>query len=166
MTTLQRKLNMQKSKSTSDSEKEEPLKRAHLLGNRNAMKETRKVEKGWLNYGFQSKTFRQVKKKNGGNTRKFDLPKCSRRNEILEKGKSICFPCFSKLGSDEKFTFELGDFSEQVIESNDTVEEWYNRTGVSVLRFYFSTTLKSQELKRSITEETLAQVNPLPLPIR
>ncbi|CAC5363096.1 unnamed protein product [Mytilus coruscus] len=140
---LRKRLNIQKVDSDSD---DEPVKKSHLIGNSNAWKQTKKVSIGWLNYDVSASQFRQVKEKHGGSTRKFDFHKDEGKDEVLVKGKAVFFPGgVSKIGNMNEFELELRDFSHQLIKSNDTIEELYDKTGVSMLRFYLSTTPKNKE---------------------
>ncbi|CAC5420724.1 unnamed protein product [Mytilus coruscus] len=68
------------------------------------------------------------------------------KDEVLVKAKAVFFPGgMSKIGNMNEFELELRDFSHQLIKSNDTIEEWYDKTGVTMLRFYLSTTPKNKE---------------------
>ncbi|CAG2192344.1 unnamed protein product [Mytilus edulis] len=140
---LRKRLNIQKVDSDSD---EEPVKKSHLIGNANAWKKTKKVSIGWLNYDVSASQFRQLKM-HGGSTRKFDFHKDDGTEAVLVKGKSVFFPGgVSKIGHINDFEIELRDFSHELIKSEDTIEEWYDKTGVSMLRFYISTKPIDKEL--------------------
>lgn len=120
------------------AEQKMPKKIKHLSGNVNAKKSTRKIELGWLN--FDKNSYKQVKTANGGGTRKIDTQKRAGRDDILKEAKTRFFPNgTSKLGSSEDFEFEIRDFSERVLNSNDTIGDLYEETGLSIMRFYMST---------------------------
>ena len=119
-----------------------PKKQTHLRGNSHATKDTRKIEIGWLN--FDNNGFHQVKKSNGGGTRKIDMKKNSKKDDIIEEAISRFFPDGkSLLGSLSSFEIELRDFSEQVLHADDTIREMYEKTGLNMLRFYLATKKRS-----------------------
>jgi hypothetical protein len=134
------------------AEQKMPKKVIHLSGNSNAKKSTRKIELGWLN--FDNNSYKQVKTANGGGTRKIDIPKHAGRDDILKEAKTKFFPNgTSKLGSSEDFEFEIRDFSERVLDSDDTIGDLYEKTGLSILRFYMSTRRVNVALNEEQTNE-------------
>ncbi|OWF51200.1 hypothetical protein KP79_PYT12981 [Mizuhopecten yessoensis] len=140
---LRKKLKMKEAGKTCTPD-ENPRKKSHLSGNKNAKKSTRKIELGWLHYDITSQMFKQVRKRNGGGTRKLDVDKESDKGDLEEKAKALFFPHgMSKIGAIEDYTTEVRDFSEDLITSMETVGEMYQRTGMNVLRFFLATTLKS-----------------------
>ncbi|KAL3879035.1 hypothetical protein ACJMK2_031349 [Sinanodonta woodiana] len=104
--------------------------------NENAFKENRKVELGWIHNG------KQVRTAKGGGTRKIELPRNSRKEEVLDKAKTLFFPTNHALhGSIVNFIFKLTDFSNREIQ-NETIEELYESSKVSLLRLYMVTKKK------------------------
>ncbi|KAL3876490.1 hypothetical protein ACJMK2_034333 [Sinanodonta woodiana] len=93
--------------------------------NRNAFKENRKVELGWIHNG------KQVRTAKGGGTRKIELPRNSRK-EVLDKAKTLFFPTnHAPLDSIVDFILKLTDFSNREIQ-NETIEELYESSKVSM----------------------------------
>lgn len=60
-------------------------KRSYVTNNKWAEKTTRKIELGWIHEG------KQVRKRRGG-TRTLDIPKESKKVDILQYAKDIFFP--------------------------------------------------------------------------
>lgn len=141
LNSLRRKLMMKEA-----GEEEIPLKKSHLSGNKNAKKFTRKIELGWINFDTISKTFKQVRTKNGGGTRKIDIDKNADVNTI----KAIATDLFfrdgkSKLGTVENFHIDVRDYSEEIMINSETVGELYEKTGINLLRFFLATTVKEDK---------------------
>ncbi|XP_023808456.1 uncharacterized protein LOC111946974 [Oryzias latipes] len=109
--------------------------RAYLKNNKLAVRKTRKVELGWIHEG------KQLHKKNGGGTRRIDLPKEAKKADILSIAKELFFPNGrSKKGQLEDFTFDILDYQEDaVLDENTTVGELYSLLKMGTLRFYLCT---------------------------
>jgi hypothetical protein len=97
--------------------------------NKNAAKNSRRIELGWLCYDNGSRRFQQVRKAYGGGTRHLVVPKEITMSEMPDIAIPLFFPGgTSKKGSAESFTFEIRDFSESAVPDDDTVEDIYDRT--------------------------------------
>ncbi|XP_030593917.1 uncharacterized protein LOC115786048 isoform X2 [Archocentrus centrarchus] len=127
------------------------------LGNKNAERQTRKIELGWLNY--QDSVYKQVRRPTGGGTREMIVRKDDLVSSLLEKGKKLFFPNGnSKKGKLEDFEFMLSLMgSEEPLEGNVTIGRLYEQTNHKVLRIYFCTKAKdcSDSEPGNITDEPL-----------
>ena len=154
---IRRKLLGKGGQSKSDSEEEHPRKKSHLDGNTNAQKTTRNIKLGWLHFDAASRIFKQVRERRGGGTRTVTARKSANRHVLEDMGKRIFFENGrSKLGSVEDFKFEIRDFSEEILTSNETVGEMYQRTSMPMLTFYIATTpLNNVETSPSSSQASL-----------
>lgn len=122
--------------STSDHDETSAPKwtRSYAKNNKCAVKSTRKVELGWIHDG------KQVRKRRGGGTRTLDVPKESKKADILEYAKDLFFPKGkSKFGRFEDFSHDILDYQEEAVLDDDiTVGELYTVLRMGVLRFYLS----------------------------
>ncbi|KAL2088710.1 hypothetical protein ACEWY4_015609 [Coilia grayii] len=111
------------------------LKQHYGKHNKWAEKKTRKVELGWIHEG------KQVRKRKGGGTRTLDVPKESKKADILQYAKDIFFPNGkNKLGNFEAFSHDIVDYQEETIfDDAITVGELYSVLRMGVLRFYLYT---------------------------
>ena len=135
-----------------------------ITGNSNALRNTRKIEIGWIN--FNGITFSQVKSKRGGGTRKVDMLKTSTSGDILQKAKELFFPNgISTLGNEDEFAFTLTDYAERQIENADNLAEMYNQSCMTVLRFYMSTKMKVEDTSANELHKTIDHVDTDELPI-
>ncbi|XP_061165657.1 uncharacterized protein LOC133174566 [Saccostrea echinata] len=127
--------------SSSDVE-EETMRRPY--GNKNAAKDTRQIEIGWIHKTYHR--YKQVRAKTGGGTRKIMLPKDAMKENIMEEAKRLFFPDgVSPKGPLSKFEFDIWDFSERKFRDNITLNEMYEETKMPLLRFYLSTYEKGTE---------------------
>lgn len=86
----------------------------------------------------------QVKTKNGGGTRTVTVLKKNCKSEILQKGIELFFPAGkSSKGNRNEFNFDLWDYGHNPITENVSVEEMYEKTGFTRLRFYVASTKKT-----------------------
>ncbi|CAI5671030.1 unnamed protein product [Oreochromis niloticus] len=110
-------------------------KRTYAKNNRWAEKKTRKIELGWIHEG------KQVRKRRGGGTRTFDVPKDSKKADILQYAKDLFFPSGkSKFGRWEVFSHDILDYQEEAVFDEDvTVGELYSALKMGILRFYLCT---------------------------
>ncbi|XP_035987320.1 uncharacterized protein si:ch73-30l9.1 isoform X2 [Fundulus heteroclitus] len=113
------------------------------LGNKNAERQTRKIELGWLNY--QDCVYKQVRRPTGGGTREMIVKKNDLVSSLLEKGKTLFFPNGkSKKGKLEDFEFMLSLMgSEEPLEDNLTIGSLYEQTNHKLLRIYLCTKSKN-----------------------
>lgn len=107
-------------------------------------KATRVITLGWLHFSIKYNDYRQVKTKCGGGTRKISVPKYFRCTDILEAAKELFFPKgVSNKGKIELFVTELLDYKNHECDQDLTVDDMYNITGLTTLRFYLATRYKS-----------------------
>lgn len=116
-------------------------KRHYAKHNNFAEKKTRKVELGWIHEG------KQVRKRKGGGTRTLDVPKESKKVDILQYAKDLFFPNGkNKLGKFETFSHDIVDYQEETIfDDAITVGELYVVLRMGVLRFYLCTKAQKDE---------------------
>ena len=111
------------------------------LANKNAAKQLRRVELGWLNR--KGPVYKQVRAPSGGGTRNFSVEKDLTVSDLFEVAVETFFPQGkSKLGNKEDFKMEMRDFKGEYLCPSDTIEEMYARSKLKMLRFYLHTELK------------------------
>ena len=114
---------------------------AHLVGNKNTAKKTRKIELGWLNFDSTTNTYKQVRKPRGGGIRQLNVIKEATREDIIRRATDVFFPeGVSKLGPLKVFRCDLRDSTEDMVSPTGTLEEMFTRTAMQTLRFYLTTT--------------------------
>ncbi|XP_078332256.1 uncharacterized protein LOC144625415 [Crassostrea virginica] len=112
------------------------------FGNRNAVKNTRYIELGWI-HQTHLRT-KQVRSRTGGGTRKICLRKDSTKHDILQEALRLFFPNGeSPKGKVNEFQTDLWDFSERVVKESMTIQEMYDETKMPMLRFYLATCPKT-----------------------
>lgn len=100
--------------------------RAHSVGNRFAVKVTRRVEMGRLN--FERGTYHQIRTRNGGGTRHLSVQKSITMGELLQTGKElgVFFPNGqSSKGPVGNFEFDIRDYSHNGVSLEVTVAQLY-----------------------------------------
>lgn len=98
-----------------------------------ARKSTRKVEMGWVHEGIQ------VRKRQGGGTRKFDIDRDVCSDGLIEYGKNLFFPeGISSKGKIEDFKFDILDFKETPLAKDISVEDCYELVKMGVVSFYLN----------------------------
>ncbi|KAG8013690.1 hypothetical protein GBF38_022175, partial [Nibea albiflora] len=120
------------------------------------LKTTRNVEIGWIH--CNGNMAKQVRAKQGGGTRKLQLPINAGLKDILLEGKKLFFPNrISSKGSESDFEFEVWDCKQNRI-TDDTglsVGTMYEAAKMSMLRFYIATRPKEPEDESSETSEVI-----------
>lgn len=107
--------------------------REHSVGNRFAVKVTRRVEMGWLN--FERGTYHQIRTRNGGGTRHLSVQKSITMGELLQTGKELFFPNGqSSKGPVENFEFDIRDYSHNAVSLEVTVAQLYEQSKLRILR--------------------------------
>ena len=168
LSNLRRKLYLRRGSESDDSSDSSKKKDKHVYGleNKNALKNTRKIEIGWMSIDTLTNKQKQVRKKKGGGTRKLDIRKDATKEDIMELGKRVFFPGgISPLGPATEFDFQVRDFTEEVIAHSDTVGNMYKNTGMNILRFYLSTVPKGYlpdlaDMEREEGDSDAVIVNP------
>ena len=93
-----------------------------LLGNKNAKKEKRRIEIGWLT--VHEEHLRQIKQKQGGGTRSLTEDVSITVADILEKAKMLFFPDGKSVrGTIENFKCSIVKFDGSDIAMQTTVKE-------------------------------------------
>ncbi|KAB0790677.1 hypothetical protein PPYR_12030 [Photinus pyralis] len=104
-------------------------------------KATRVVQVGWMNFNEQNKKFQQVRLNKGGGTRSISVDRDCQVKMILEKAIEIFFPNgISPSGPVNSFEFKLLDFKQHEIDHNMRIQDMFEVTGLSKLRFYLAST--------------------------
>lgn len=107
------------------------------FGNKNAEKERRRIELGWI-HKCGSKSV-QIRSKKGGGTRKLTLSKDATKKDLLDMGKMLFFPNGqSSKGSQNDFEFDVWDYQDRSMDENSTVGQMYKDTNMSILRCYLA----------------------------
>jgi hypothetical protein len=122
------------------------------VGNKYAAKLTKRVELGWLDYDFASKSYKQVRTKKSGGTRHINVEKGTTMPEILEAAKRLFFPEGSNTKGDvDSFVFDISDFSGEEIDIPDlTLDQMYSKTGFKIMRLY----MRTKRIVKAETDET------------
>lgn len=111
--------------------------------NKTKLKETRMIEVGWFCSSKKNEKLRQVRVSAGGGKRRIAMKKSSKCFEVLERAKQLFFPQGqSTKGNIELFDVELLDYKNHVFDMDLTIQNMYDITSLSTLRFYLSTTRK------------------------
>lgn len=106
-------------------------------------KQTRFIEIGWVCNAKNSNDLKYVRTQKGGGTRRISIDASSKCGDILEKSLSLFFPRGeSTRGKLHNFDYELLDYQRLKCDLNLTVQEMYEISALSTLRFYLSTTYK------------------------
>ncbi|KAH3719820.1 uncharacterized protein LOC127855308 [Dreissena polymorpha] len=148
LTVLQEKLEAARKKKTTSKEEHnlEDMRNPHRpFGNRNAAKQNRMIEIGWIHKSNQRST--QIRKNKGGGTRKTEIPRHATKVEIIQQAIGLFFPNgLSSKGPLTNFNFDLWDFADREIDANVTVADMYERTKLPILRFYLATSQKTNDI--------------------
>ncbi|XP_049437634.1 uncharacterized protein LOC125891993 isoform X1 [Epinephelus fuscoguttatus] len=145
----------------SDNEETSAAKRKRIYAKKNkwAEKKTRRVELGWIHEG------KQVRKRRGGGTRVLDLPKESRKADILQYAKDLFFPNGkNKFGRFETFSHDILDYQEEAVLDEDiTIGDLYTVLKMGMLRFYLCTKSLTDEDDEEHDEEKSDENNDVQL---
>lgn len=99
-------------------------------------KPTRIISIGWIMNGTP------VRERNGGGARSVSINKKAKKPDILQRALDLFFPngvSLKKHGPLSKYTYDLLDYKEHVLNEEYTVAQLYKMTGLSMLRFYLAT---------------------------
>ena len=112
-----------------------------LVGNRNAAKQKRRIELGWLN--DDKGCLKQVRTRTGGGTRHLTVSQDANKADLLQLGREMFFPGgTSTKGLLSSFTEDIVDCQEQPLSGEVTVGQLYQKLHLPMLRFYFVTKSK------------------------
>ncbi|XP_062324007.1 uncharacterized protein LOC134025139 [Osmerus eperlanus] len=119
---------------------------------KNAQKNHRKIEIGWMH--FREVGFMQVRTKKGGGTRKESVPKSCNKYNLIEKAAQLFFPGGKNAeGSLTDFDIDVVDFQQHALDDSFTVGKLYEKTKLPVLRFYLTTKKRDIASVISLDEE-------------
>ena len=140
---LEEKRGKRRSGSPDSSDTEEPRLTKRPYGNKNAAKQVRTIEIGWIHKSGRIATSTYMKKNKGGGTRKFKISKEATKKDLIEAGKKLFFPNGeSSKGKWEEFDADVWNFRDKVLDDNITVGQLYEETKMPLLRYYLATTPK------------------------
>ncbi|XP_070397922.1 uncharacterized protein [Nothobranchius furzeri] len=107
----------------------------------------RKQQKAELTGCFAVHEGKQVRKRRGGGTRTFDVPKDSKKADLLQYAKDLFFPNGkSRFGRWDVFRCDVLDYQEEAVLDDDiSVGELYSILKMGMLRFYLCTRRLSYE---------------------
>ncbi|XP_033727554.1 uncharacterized protein LOC117316877 [Pecten maximus] len=129
--------NQKGTNNVTQEEREDMRESNRRFGNRNAEKDTRKLEIGWI-HKTDGKSF-QVRSKKGGGTRRLTLRKETNKQTLLEEGKKLFFPNgVSQHGREHEFDFDVWDYQDRSMDEGTTIGDMYKSTKMPVLRFYLA----------------------------
>jgi len=122
---------------SSYSKEKEMRESNRRFGNKNAEKERRRIELGWI-HKTSGKSI-QIRSKKGGGTRKLTLNKEATKKDLLEIGKRLFFPNGeSSKGNQSNFQFDVWDYQDRSMGESSTVGQMYKDTKMPILRFYLA----------------------------
>lgn len=128
-----------KDKLERNSKSEQGVRSEKARGNKNAKKEIRRIEIGWLDFEIASGIYKQVRSMKGGGTRHLQLPVCSTVQEVMEQAQELFFPKgVSQKGSLHDYTVKMVDFGRSDVDAKSTIGEIYADTKVKILRLYLA----------------------------
>lgn len=137
---LRRKLGKKEKKRKNSDSDEEQRSITKSTSFKKSWRKTRFIEIGWIHKDVH------VRSKGGGGTRRVSVPKNYKKENILEKAKELFFPNgVSNKGELRLFDFDLFDFKRNDFNTGLTVQETFELTELTTLRFYLVTTEKESE---------------------
>ena len=98
LNTLRRKLKLKRRRETvTDTEDEDDFgpsgssdnRSVKLKGNRNAQKDIRKIDIGWIDYNYHARIYKQVRKQHGGGTRPISVSKKAGKEDLVKLSKDL-----------------------------------------------------------------------------
>lgn len=123
-----------------------------------SLKNTRVIEIGWLCMTKSDKAFRQVRTKAGGGTRKVSISKECSCKHVLDIAKGLFFPDgTSTKGALTDFEVKLFDYKSHECNLNLSIQEMYDISALTVLRFYIGTTYKKNPVNGDDEESYIPQ---------
>ena len=127
-----------------------PKRNSTLQGNKHAKRMARRVELGWKQYNFLTKSYKQVRCQSGGGIRHLHVNVESKLSELLQFGINLFFPeGHNSSGSIAEFEVSLHDFQGQAAKLDSTVADCYNEFKLKLLRLYVYTKKVSISLDAS-----------------
>ncbi|KAJ8317769.1 hypothetical protein KUTeg_004682 [Tegillarca granosa] len=135
-------------------------------GNKSAEKKTRKIELSYFHQDIKTKTIKQVRKNSGGGTRSMEVIKTTTMQQLLEKAKQLYFTDGESCrGMLTDFNVKLSDVNFCDVKDDATVESYYDRQKMRLLRFYFIASFKDEESEDE-SGNTCSQSETNKLPVR
>ena len=115
-----------------------------LVGNKNAAKQTRRINVGWLH--TENGTPKQVKTQRGGGIRTLTVDIDLEVKDLLEQSVPLFFQHGSSkfLGPRENFQFSMRTYDHSFVEPSKTIGELYKESAFKLLTLYVCTEEKKQ----------------------
>lgn len=136
-----------------DQQQQYQRRMSALCGNKNAAKQTRLIEFGWMHNG------RQVRRRGGGGTRRLVVPKNAAYDDLFHLGKELFFPDgFSSKGPEGNFLFHIRDYSGTEMPRHATVGTLYEPLKHGMLRLYLCSLDRAQARENGNEFEHLNEV--------
>lgn len=111
---------------------------------KNALRNNRKIEIGWMHYDSELEAFKQVRVKRGGGTRKVQISKNAQKKDLIQEAVHLFFPNGkNSKGLLADFELDLQDYQEAAVDDAVTVGQLYTETKLNILRFYLTTRKKT-----------------------
>lgn len=116
-------------------------------------KKTRIIEIGWMCSDTRENRLRQIRTKFGGGTRRVTVNKSDKCKDILQTAIDLFFlQGVSSKGPLTMFRCELLDYKSNSFDTASTIEQMYDISALSVLRFYLATSYNTTEEPLSLSE--------------
>ncbi|XP_051814301.1 uncharacterized protein LOC127536900 [Acanthochromis polyacanthus] len=113
-------------------------------GNKNAKRNVRRIEVGWMDFDEEEERFKQVRSVRGGGTRHLSIDKDKTVANIKVMAESLFFPKGLSKNNRSLSHYSSHIESSQVhVDMSNTVEELYNQSKVKILRLYLCTKKKT-----------------------
>lgn len=123
---------------------------------KNAQKNMRKIELGWMNYDPDEKIYKQVRTRKGGGTRKLQVSKDSKKSDLIQEAVQLFFVDGKNTQGDiTDFEVDLKNYQELSLDEDSTVGKLYAETKLPLLRFYLTTKKKKRSV--SSVQEDLSE---------
>ncbi|XP_054604749.2 uncharacterized protein [Nothobranchius furzeri] len=152
---LKSKLHKRRRTADEDGSSTEQEEQSATPVKKNALKSKRKIELGWMIYDEEIEAFKQVRAKRGGGTRRVDVSKDAKKNDIIQMAVDLFFPNGrNREGSLADFEVDLRDYQEVAVDDNITVGQLYFDTKLPVIRFYLTTRKKMETHSNCQDEES------------
>lgn len=126
-----------------------------MIGNKNAQKNERKVDLGWLD--FTEGEYRQVRIQSGGGIRHITVTNDTTVKDLLEVSKKLFFPGgLSQKGNIKDFSCHMRDVRKLPFDaSNPSIKTLYETTKLTTIRLYLAT---EKVLENEIIDDDLLSI--------
>ena len=130
-----------------------------LSGNKNAKKQKRRVDIGWLHIDDEN-NLKQVKGKKGGGTRSVTVDVCTTISDLLDQAVALFFPAGkSSMGTVDEFSFTMRKFDQTEVDSTTSVKDLYESTAFRLLHLYLCSKTVNIPAKKVKLDASLENIN-------